>query len=502
MADGCFESGKSLNKIGKQAQAEVDLRTALKIRTDLLGAEHEDTLKVLAELGDACRRQSKNEEAARILREAYDAYRAAKGAADPNALKVANLLCSSLSALTKYDEAEILFLEVIAACSDKYGASHKNTLVFKQGLGGLFDKQEKLEDAEPLLREALAGRRKLASATADKYAKTDLYASMGSLALVLQKRKGSEALAEAEALYREALTQTRKDIEVKSADVTMGFQVVFGEGILGVDKSDAGLEAAFAKVDANQSGKIDLDELKAYILSVYETGTGPPLEDKFIKDMVETADTNKDGEIDLDEFKAIMRAGPQENKISINLMKNLGALLKHERQLKQEQGLKPDASRMEECEHLYRRCLTADTELYGPASETTLTTMETLAMVMHYRDKDAEAEEMLRRVLIERRASLGLNNEDTLETALGLATVLRSISQGTPGQGISVEAASKATEAEALLQEALAASRQALGEEHAMSVRIKKHLAWVSGTPVLNMSLRQASLMGEVVGNT
>ena len=89
MADGCFESGKSLNKIGKQAQAEVDLRTALKIRTDLLGAEHEDTLKVLAELGDACRRQSKNEEAARILREAYDAYRAAKGAADPNALKVA-----------------------------------------------------------------------------------------------------------------------------------------------------------------------------------------------------------------------------------------------------------------------------------------------------------------------------------------------------------------------------------------------------------------------------
>jgi hypothetical protein len=122
-------------------------------------------------------------------------------------------------------------------------------------------------------------------------------------------------------------------------------------------------------------------------------------------------------------------------------------------------------------------------------------------MVMHSRDKDAEAEEMLRRVLMERRASLGLNNEDTLETALGLATVLRSISQGMQGQGISLAAASKATEAEALLQEALAASRQALGEEHAMSVRIKKHLAWVSGSPVLDMSLRQASL-GEVVGNT
>jgi Ca2+-binding EF-hand superfamily protein len=85
--------------------------------------------------------------------------------------------------------------------------------------------------------------------------------------------------------------------------VTQGFQAAFGDDI---DKSDAGLEAAFAKVDTDTSGKINAEEMKAYILSVYPKG----LNDRKIAQMMAAADTNKDGEIDLAEFKVIMRAGP------------------------------------------------------------------------------------------------------------------------------------------------------------------------------------------------
>jgi hypothetical protein len=81
------------------------------------------------------------------------------------------------------------------------------------------------------------------------------------------------------------------------------WQEVFGEDI---DKSDAGLEAAFAKVDTDTSGKINAEEMKAYILSVYPKG----LDNRKIAQMMAAADTNKDGEIDLAEFKVIMRAGP------------------------------------------------------------------------------------------------------------------------------------------------------------------------------------------------
>ncbi|KOO27305.1 hypothetical protein Ctob_002298 [Chrysochromulina tobinii] len=79
--------------------------------------------------------------------------------------------------------------------------------------------------------------------------------------------------------------------------------VHFGEGI---DKSDAGLEAAFAKIDIDKSGKIDADEMKGYILSTYENG----LDDKTIDEMMTAADIDKDGKVTLAEFMVIMRAGP------------------------------------------------------------------------------------------------------------------------------------------------------------------------------------------------
>ena len=88
------------------------------------------------------------------------------------------------------------------------------------------------------------------------------------------------------------LVATGLEKTIETLGLAQGFQAVFGEDI---DKSDAGLEAAFAKVDADKS--------------VYEKG----LDDKSIGEMIATADTNNDGEIDLDEFKIIMRAGPKKS---------------------------------------------------------------------------------------------------------------------------------------------------------------------------------------------
>jgi hypothetical protein len=102
------------------------------------------------------------------------------------------------------------------------------------------------------------------------------------------------------------LVATGLEKTIETLGLAQGFQAVFGEDI---DKSDAGLEAAFAKVDVDKSGKINAAEMKAYILSVYEKG----LDDKSIGEMIATADTNNDGEIDLDEFKIIMRAGPKKS---------------------------------------------------------------------------------------------------------------------------------------------------------------------------------------------
>jgi hypothetical protein len=64
--------------------------------------------------------------------------------------------------------------------------------------------------------------------------------------------------------------------------LTAGFQSVFGEDI---DKSDAGLEAAFAMVDEGKRGKINATQMKAYLLSVYDNG----LDEDTIGEMIMTA---------------------------------------------------------------------------------------------------------------------------------------------------------------------------------------------------------------------
>lgn len=308
-ANASFEAGRLMVKKVKYREAEAAFRTALQIRSDVLGKRHEEVLKVQTELGEVCMRQDNHVEAARLLHEVYESYLAAKGQADVMTLKVVHLLGNALSASARYEEAETLLKLTIDACSLQYGPSAKNTLVFKTGLGLLFDKQDRLEDAEPLLREALAARRRaaLVAVVSGTHDVNDLCASMGSLAVVLQKRKQPGPLAEAEALYREALELTRKHDEGK------------------------------------------------------------------------------------------------ESRTSIGLMNNLAALLK------------PEASRSDEVEQLLRQCIKAEKELYGPSNDATLNTTEQLASLLHHtRGLHAQAEELLRDVLQERRAALGLMTSDDI----------------------------------------------------------------------------------------
>lgn len=77
------------------------------------------------------------------------------------------------------------------------------------------------------------------------------------------------------------------------------FRAVFGV----LDTSDAGLAAAFAKVDTDSSGGISFDEMRAFIASTY----GGEVDTGVVDAMMKAADADADGELDLDEFKAFIR---------------------------------------------------------------------------------------------------------------------------------------------------------------------------------------------------
>merc|ERR1719409_700598 len=75
-----------------------------------------------------------------------------------------------------------------------------------------------------------------------------------------------------------------------SLGAVAGFQTMIGGMFGAVDKSDAALEKMFKEMDADGSGKVSEDEMKAAIQKVY----GEALKDDMLKEMMKAADTNND----------------------------------------------------------------------------------------------------------------------------------------------------------------------------------------------------------------
>ena len=109
------------------------------------------------------------------------------------------------------------------------------------------------------------------------------------------------ALEESADRYKVARHILRRDHRHQRAEAAL--QQAFGSTM---DKSDEGLEAAFAKVDEDSSGQISDAEMRGYIVSMFD-GT---IDEETITQMLKAADADGDGEVSLDEFKTIMRAGP------------------------------------------------------------------------------------------------------------------------------------------------------------------------------------------------
>jgi len=86
-----------------------------------------------------------------------------------------------------------------------------------------------------------------------------------------------------------------------------------------IDTSDDGLETAFKSLDSDSSGKISMQEMTAYIASVYTVyaGSNVELDESIIKKMLAVADRSNVGEVDLKEFKTIMREGPAPKKWAV-----------------------------------------------------------------------------------------------------------------------------------------------------------------------------------------
>ena len=83
-----------------------------------------------------------------------------------------------------------------------------------------------------------------------------------------------------------------------------------------MDLTDEALEAAFNRLDKDNSGSCSSAELKQYIHEVHKKRLRPDA----IASMMAEADADKDGEVSLEEFKLVMRGAPKARNEQISMM--------------------------------------------------------------------------------------------------------------------------------------------------------------------------------------
>jgi serine/threonine protein kinase len=189
--------GKTLQGLGRYADAEPNLRKSLAIRRAALPAGHSDIALGLSNLAVLLSEQNKLAEAEPLLRESLAIYRTALPAGDPIIARVLDNLAKVLQTQNKPAEAEPLLLEALEIRRAALPAGHPDIALGMNNLAVLLQSQNRLTEAEPLLRESLQIKRKTLPA-----GHPDIALGLNNLAAVLKEQN---KLAEAEPLFREAL---------------------------------------------------------------------------------------------------------------------------------------------------------------------------------------------------------------------------------------------------------------------------------------------------------
>jgi tetratricopeptide (TPR) repeat protein len=188
--------------LGYNQEAEGQLTAALKIRRDLLGEEHPDTLVSMNSLAGLLTMQDKRDAAGLLFRKVVDARIRVLGAAHPDTIESMRHLGYALIHTRTRTDAQPWITKALATSRDVFGEDHQLTLKAKEVLAVLLGTRGEWEKVEALHRETLAiSQRKFGAEH------PDTLMCMGNLASTLAAQGN---VTDAEPLYRNVLELRRK----------------------------------------------------------------------------------------------------------------------------------------------------------------------------------------------------------------------------------------------------------------------------------------------------
>lgn len=146
---------------GRFNEAEIFFREVMEFRTNILGAEHPETLKAVAKLALTYHAQSRFQESKVLGLRAVEAQKRILGEEDPETLSTMSHLAMTYSDLSQWKEAEELELQTMNLRMRVLGDEHPDTLVGMSNLVYLYNCQGWWKKAEELGKQTISARKKV-----------------------------------------------------------------------------------------------------------------------------------------------------------------------------------------------------------------------------------------------------------------------------------------------------------------------------------------------------
>lgn len=143
---------------GNHAEAEQEYREILSIMARVLGTDHPDTLRSRYNLALSLRRQGQRAEAEKELRAFIPILERERGASHPETLKARTFLAVEMDAQGRHAEGEKEFRALLPVEERELGAKDPELLEGLYRLALCLEAQEKFREALPYIQRAEAGR--------------------------------------------------------------------------------------------------------------------------------------------------------------------------------------------------------------------------------------------------------------------------------------------------------------------------------------------------------
>ena len=415
--------------LGKYMEAEKLGIQVLDARNRILGGEHSGTIRAMASLAATYQRLGKYTEEERLEIEVLDARNRILGVEHPDTIRAMANLASTYRYLGKYTEAEKLEIQVLNARSRIHGVEHPETIRAMANLASTYRYLGKYTEAEKLEIQVLDARNRILGVE-----HPDTIYAVGNLAVTYQHLG---KYSEAEKLKIQVLNATKRIHGVEHPETI---------------RAMANLASTYRYLGKyTEAEKLEIQVLNARsrILGVEHPET--------IKAMANLASTYRSlgkyteaEKLEIPVLDARSRILGVEHPETIRAMANLAATYY-------------DLGRYAEAEKLGIQVLDARNRILGGEHPGTIRAMASIAVTYQCLGKNKEAEKLEIEVLDARNRILGVEHPETIRAMANLASTYRHLG--------------KYMEAEKLGIQVLDATNRILGVEHPDTIYAMGNLA-------------------------